>query len=544
MTPADDASPGSAPRPVAADAPSLAPRLHALLAFVQAVAGARGYAQLLQVMAREGTAALEASAVSLSIWERDRGRLRTLVNHGEGNPLQEDQPVEEVYLLAHEDATRRMLLENVGYVMTVDDPDGDPGIRKVLEDLGKHSCLAVPVPVEGKVWGELYATRTEAQPPFSQNDLDFATIVALQVGAGVAQAESLARMELLAYTDDLTSLANRRAFEDALDDAIEAHRADGVSIGLVVADVNGLKRLNDREGHANGDAGLIAFAAELSAAVAAQSSSLAARLGGDEFCVLTTGLPADAVVELAVDICRRAETVLEEGVACGVASTDELPAVEITPANLLRAADVAQYRAKRSGFRRPVVAGRTQPELDELALPHDDGERRLFRGRGKLPPAPAVDAVLAQLDQLPDRVWQDRLAAVGTVMAGTLDAAGWVVSLLPKGSSVLRTTTSQEARRGRPLTYIETEDFKVDDFPSTFAALGGRAVVVDVDDSRSDPREVELLVMSGLSEMVMCGGSDQEGNRWLLEVLCDELSAPVRPYVSVMAAGVALALRW
>ena len=116
--------------------------------------------------------------------------------------------------------------------------------------------------------------------------------MALQVGAGVAQAENLARVELLAYSDDLTSLANRRAFEDALDDAVEAHRSDGVSIGLIVADVNGLKRLNDREGHANGDAGLIAFATELSAAVAAQSSSLAARLGGDEFCVLATGLGA------------------------------------------------------------------------------------------------------------------------------------------------------------------------------------------------------------------------------------------------------------
>lgn len=526
------------------DAPTLAPRLHALLEFVQAVAGARGYAELLQVMAREGTAALQASAVSLSVWERDRGRLRTLVNHGEGSPLQEDQPAEEVYLLAQEDATRRMLLDNVGYVMTVDDPDGDPGIRRVLEELGKHSCLAVPVPVEGKVWGELYATRTARQPPFAQEDLDFALIVALQVGAGVAQAENLARVELLAYSDDLTSLANRRAFEDALDDAVEAHRSDGVSIGLIVADVNGLKRLNDREGHANGDAGLIAFAAELSAAVAAQSSSLAARLGGDEFCVLATGLGADAVVELATDICRRAEMVLEEGVACGVASTDELPAVDITPANLLRAADVAQYRAKRSGLRRPVVAGRTQPELDTLALPHEDGERRLFRGRGKLPPAPAVDAIVAVLEELPDRAWQERLAAVGGVVAGMLDGAGWVVSYLPKGTAVLRSTTAQETRRIQDMGYFENDDYLVDDYPSTFAALGGRAVVVDVDDTRSDQREVELLVMSGLSEMAMCGGSDQDGNRWLLEILCDELSAPVRPYVSVLAAGVALALRW
>jgi len=539
VQPADAATAPADARP-----DSLAPRLHALLDFVQAVARARGYSELLQVMAREGTAALGASAVSLSIWERDRGRLRTLVNHGEGNPLQEDQPVEEVYLLSQEDATRRMLTDNVGYVMTVDDPDGDAGIRRVLEELGKHSCLAVPVPVEGKVWGELYATRTAEQPPFSHDDLDFATIVALQVGAGVAQAENLARVELLAYSDDLTSLANRRGFEDALDDAIEAHRSGGVSIGLIVADVNGLKRLNDREGHATGDAGLIAFADELSAAVAAYSSTLAARLGGDEFCVLTTGMDTDAVVELATDICRRAGMVLEEGVACGVASTDELPAVEITPANLLRTADVAQYRAKRSGHRRPVVAGRTQPELDALAVPLEDGERRLFRGRGKLPPAPAIDAILTELDDLPDRAWQERVAAVGAVVAGVLDGAGWVVSRLAQGGTVLRSTTSQEVRRSGGQGYFENDVYDLDDYPATFAALGGRAVVVDVDDTRSDQREVELLVMSGLSEMLMCGGSDPTGDRWLLEVLCDELSAPARPYISVMAAGVALALRW
>lgn len=522
---------------------SLAPRLHALLDFVQAVAGARGYSDLLTVMAREGTAALEASAVSLSVWERDRGRLRTLVNYGEGSPLQEDQPVEEVYLLSQEPVTLQMLTDNVGYVTSVDDPDADPGIVAVLGTLGKHSCLAVPVPVEGKVWGELFATRTTEQGAFTQEDLDFATIVALQVGAGVAHAENLARVELLAYTDDLTSLANRRALEDALDDAVAAHRAEGVAIGLIVADVNGLKRLNDRDGHESGDAGLVAFAHELSVAVAAQPSSLAARLGGDEFCVLTSGTSSESVVELADDICRRALTVLEEGVACGVASTDDLPAVDITPANLLRAADVAQYRAKRSGFRRPVVAGRTQPEVDDVLQPFD-GERRLFRGRGKLPPAPAVDAVLAELDALPDRDWEARLAGVGTVLSTMIDAAGWVVSHREVGSPIVHATTSRLALRAGSEGYFESADYPVDEYPATFAALGGRVVVIDVDDTRSDSREVELLVMAGLSELLMCGGTDPTGQQWLLEVVCDELSAPARAYASVMAAGVALALRW
>jgi hypothetical protein len=50
-------------------------------------------------------------------------------------------------------------------------------------------------------------------------------------------------------------------------------------------------------------------------------------------------------------------------------------------------------------------------------------------------------------------------------------------------------------------------------------------------------------VLAGLSEMVMSGGADPDGRRWLVEVLADELSSPVRPYASVLRAGAALALR-
>nr|MDA8435750.1 hypothetical protein [Actinomycetales bacterium] len=86
------------------------------------------------------------------------------------------------------------------------------------------------------------------------------------------------------------------------------------------------------------------------------------------------------------------------------------------------------------------------------------------------------------------------------------------------------------------------DTFDVDEYPATYAALTGRCIVVDVDDPRSDPAEVSLLMLGGLSEMVMCGGGCADGDRWVVEVVGDELSAPVRPYASVLRAGVALAL--
>ena len=107
--------PATPPIPDVTD--DLGRRLRALLGFVQAVAHTRGYDDLMTVMAREGLDALDASGVSLSIWERDRGRVRTIVNHGEGNEDRLDLPTEEVYLLAQEEATRRLLTEGVGYTL-------------------------------------------------------------------------------------------------------------------------------------------------------------------------------------------------------------------------------------------------------------------------------------------------------------------------------------------------------------------------------------------------------------------------------------------
>jgi diguanylate cyclase (GGDEF)-like protein len=516
-------------------------RLHSLIEFVALVSSARGYADLIRVMAAEGRKALQASTVSLSLWERNSGRMRTLVNDGELGPEEEPDPLDEVYALSDHPLARRMLTEGVGYVQTIGDPGGDAKVDGILRRERKNSCLALPILFEGRIWGELWATRSADRTPFTEDDLDFGRVVASQVGAGIAQAEHLKRVERMAYTDDLTGLANRRAFEDRLDEALALHRSDGVAVGLVVVDVNGLKRINDRHGHVAGDTSLITFASELAAAASALPDTLAARLGGDEFCLLVVGAPADVVVSLANDVCDRAASVLEEGVACGVATTDGLPQVGVTPARLLRAADAAQYRAKRAASPTPVVAGRTATDAGETG-DEAQPERRQFRGRGSADPGQALDEVLRRLDETDDADPSRRLVAVAEVLAETVDAASWFVSCLPAGSSVVETRVHTVVRRSEGEVYYIMDTFDVDEYPATFAALTGRCVIVDVDDPRSDPAEVSLLMLGGLAEMVMCGGAASGGDRWVVEVVGDELSAPVRPYASVLRAGVALAL--
>ena len=59
----------------------------------------------------------------------------------------------------------------------------------------------------------------------------------------------------------------------------------------------------------------------------------------------------------------------------------------------------------------------------------------------------------------------------------------------------------------------------------TYAALNGQCIVVDVDDPRSDPSEVSLLMLGGMSEMVMTGGTHADGDRWVESRDSDETAA-------------------
>jgi diguanylate cyclase (GGDEF)-like protein len=154
----------------------------------------------------------------------------------------------------------------------------------------------------------------------------------------------------------------------------------------VVCDVNGLKRVNDTRGHAVGDRLLERFGSVLSLCGAMLPGALVARLGGDEFCLLAVGPPADEVVRVADEICRRAAQLeFGDGVACGVASTQDRIGTVRSARRLFRLADAAQYRAKALRSAKPVVAGREGPDDPVVRLadtpPPATGERRRFRGR-------------------------------------------------------------------------------------------------------------------------------------------------------------------
>ncbi|WP_425259364.1 diguanylate cyclase domain-containing protein [Rubrivivax sp. RP6-9] len=162
-----------------------------------------------------------------------------------------------------------------------------------------------------------------------------------------AQAEA----ERESRRDPLTRLANRTAFLRRLDAAIGSRRGVGGSLTVLFVDLDDFKSVNDRWGHAVGDALLCAFATRLLGAV--REGDLTARLGGDEFAVLVDGLTAQETEPIAQALLDRlslpyglCEQRLQVTASIGMAS---YPADAGDAAGLLHAADVAMFGAKAAG---------------------------------------------------------------------------------------------------------------------------------------------------------------------------------------------------
>jgi diguanylate cyclase (GGDEF)-like protein len=242
-------------------------------------------------------------------------------------------------------------------------------MRELLEQLGKESSLAVPMILEGNPWGELEVMTAPGHPRVKSDDVQFLLAIANQLVGAIHRAELFAQIEALAYTDSLTGVASRRAVETALDEACASPAGPGMP-ALVLCDIDNLKQVNDAGGHEAGDRALCAAADALVAAAARHEDAVVGRFGGDEFCVLLPTGTADDAHRLALDVARRLDAARGEAISCGVAArTDELR----TPVELLRAADEAQYRAKRGGSQLAMAGD--APDVPPAGQGHDRAYR-------------------------------------------------------------------------------------------------------------------------------------------------------------------------
>jgi diguanylate cyclase (GGDEF)-like protein len=160
-------------------------------------------------------------------------------------------------------------------------------------------------------------------------------------------------LRVVALTDPLTGLGNRRAFEGDLEREWARMRRSDRSLALLILDVDRFKQVNDRYGHRAGDRILLGVAQAIAAEVRASDS--ASRFGGDEFAILAPEAGAEGAAVLAERIRLRIATLGGAGTAVATASVG----VAIAPSSgidsaegLIKAADDALYAAKREGRNR------------------------------------------------------------------------------------------------------------------------------------------------------------------------------------------------
>lgn len=331
--------------------------LRALVRLASIVTMSVDPADLIEAVAETSRELLGADSLSFSELSADRCLIRTVINVGQLGAGEVRWPTDETYLIADFPDTLGFLVDRPVHRLAthVEDPDAEPAEATLLRSLGKQSSLKTPIIVDGRVWGEMWASRGPGQPPFSDYDGDVAEVIVGLVSAGLSQAGAWQWMHTIALTDPLTEVANRRGFDEHLRRHLARTQYLEAPLSLVVADVNGLKGVNDALGHAAGDDVLVFVAEAGKAAVRHVSDALACRLGGDEFALVLPDLDLDVAAQVAANWCASAAHP-EHGtsLACGVtASLPDLPRVD--PAQLLRMADAAQYEAKHFSSPTPVI---------------------------------------------------------------------------------------------------------------------------------------------------------------------------------------------
>ena len=184
--------------------------------------------------------------------------------------------------------------------------------------------------------------------------------------------DAYSAVELLAITDALTGLANRRQFDQCL--ATEWRRGirNQSQLSLLLVDVDLFKSYNDRYGHLRGDSCLKQIA-EAAQCVVTRTGDLISRFGGEEFAVILPDTPNDGAIEVANAICEslRARKLPHEdnpfgSVTVSVGCATATPQLGQNSASLVELADQALYKAKRSGRNRVCASAPEVCPKDKL----------------------------------------------------------------------------------------------------------------------------------------------------------------------------------
>ncbi len=227
--------------------------------------------------------------------------------------------------------------------------------------------LTVRGEIDDRVHGLQVGADDYLPKPFSDRELEARIFAALRAKTSHAelaernrQLESmLHHVESLAITDPLTGLFNRRRFGDVLRREVAVTRRYKNSLSMLMIDLDHFKVVNDRFGHDAGDQVLRAIASALSGTL--REVDLAARYGGEEFAVIMPHTTKANALTVAQRLAGHIQLLEHEfngekvslTASMGIAEVADL--TEPNAENIVKAADIALYEAKRTGRNRIVL---------------------------------------------------------------------------------------------------------------------------------------------------------------------------------------------
>ena len=229
---------------------------------------------------------------------------------------------------------------------------------------GTASALSHPLRGDGDTPGLIGGVVSVARAePFSPEERDLFNYLVGQAAVSLENVGLHAVVERQAVTDDLTGLANRRRFQDAIAGEVERARRFKQGVGLVMLDIDDFKRVNDTYGHQQGDAVLKEIARVLRES--SREIDEPARYGGEELVMVLPGADLDGAYLLGERVREAVEKlempILDDGDAPPLKVTVSLGVAAQSGAHadlrrLIAAADAALYEAKRAGKNKTVRA--------------------------------------------------------------------------------------------------------------------------------------------------------------------------------------------
>jgi diguanylate cyclase (GGDEF)-like protein len=275
-----------------------------------------------------------------------------LAAHGDGVLREASLLTADPVLLEAWQARRTLLVSSF-------DPESNPSLSNLLPD--GRNVVVVPLTAEGGSVGAVVLEHgTGLGGRIERRVVSTVERFCSHAALALRNASLVDQLRDMAATDGLTSVANRRTFEAALEVELARAARSGTSLSLVLLDIDHFKRLNDTHGHQAGDEVLRAVAH----AIKDQSRAFdtTARYGGEEFAVVMPGCDvgdAERGAERFRHAVAKLEGVAPVTVSAGVAT---FPVHATDTDSLVQMADGALYESKGAGRNRTTVAHPTLAE--------------------------------------------------------------------------------------------------------------------------------------------------------------------------------------